>query len=313
MQKRVISCSRRTDIPAFYSEWLINRLRAGYCHVINPFGGKVYQVSLRPDDCLAIVFWTRNPAPLMKHLDELNSRGYYYYFHYGILGYPKELESHNPSIDAAISTFKKLSDMISPARMRWRYDPLIFSSITPPEYHLDNFEKIARALSNYTNHCTFSFVDFYGKTSRNLQVVASKTGIEIFHPSITEQRDFIRKLLPIADSYGMTLNSCCNDDLVVQGTFKNHCIDIALLRQLRPSIKLDLKAEPTRKDCGCVSSVDIGSYDTCLFGCTYCYATNNGTLAIKRNSEHNPLDTVLLRPGSLAGTDLHRVATLLKK
>ena len=311
--QRVISASRRTDIPAFYSTWLINRLRAGYCHVLNPFGGQVYAVSLRPEDCIALVFWTRNPAPLEKHFDELDSSGYPYYFHYTILGYPRSLESHTPALETAIATFKRLADRLSPLRVRWRYDPIVVSSATPVEYHLKQFEHIACALEGYTHHCTFSFVDLYDKTARNLERVRQEAGLEFTAPDLAAQRALALQLADIAQAHGMSLNSCCGDELAIGCIAKNHCVDPGLLRQIVPQALPALKSEPTRRDCGCVSSVDIGVYDTCLFGCTYCYATHGRAAAQARHSAHDPLDTLLWRPKQLAHAELERVAIPLKK
>ncbi len=291
----------------------MNRLRGGYCHVANPFGGKIYNVSLKPEDCIAIVFWTRNPIPLMRHINEINNRGYHFYFNYSILGYPKAIETHNPSIETAIDAFKRLSDEITPDRVKWRYDPIVFSSVTPEKYHLEKFEKISKSLHGFTRHCTFSFVDFYKKTTQNFNGINNNTGVDFYSPSLVEQQDFSKKLLMIANTYGMSLNSCCNDDLVIEGINKNHCVDQKLLQYIRPDIFINLKAEPTREDCGCVSSVDIGSYNTCLFGCTYCYATNSRSNALIRHSSHDPLDTILWRPPSLSQIDLNKVAVSLKK
>ena len=99
----VISASRRTDIPAFYAEWFLNRVRAGFCHWSNPFSGQIYRAALAPDDVTAFVFWTRNPRPLMRHLPELDARGYRYYFHVTLTGYGRPLETHNPNPEAVIA------------------------------------------------------------------------------------------------------------------------------------------------------------------------------------------------------------------
>ncbi len=310
---RVISCSRRTDIPAFYSKWLFNRLRAGYCHIINPYAGRVFEVSLQPQDCIALVFWTRYPAPLLPYLDELDDRGYRYYFHYTVLGYPKPIESHNPLLESALATFRKLADRVSPARVRWRYDPIVFSSVTPPEYHLRQFEHIASQLAGYTEHCTFSFTSFYQKTTRNLNQITAETAITFQQPSLPEQQALVGQLAQIAAGHGMTLNSCCGDALVIDGVQRNRCVDPDLVRAIAPGLNGDLKAEPTRQDCGCVSSVDIGAYDLCLFGCAYCYATNSRAVALKRNAVHDPNDSVLWRPDTLAKADLRELATVVKK
>lgn len=290
----------------------MNRLRAGYCHVINPFGGQVYHVSLRPQDCLALVFWTRHPIPLLTYLDELNDRGYRYYFLYSILGYPRFLESCNPPLETSIDTFKKLSIRLSSRFIRWRYDPIVLSSETPPEYHLKQFQRIAQQLQGYTHYCIFSFVDLYGKTARNLDRVSRETGVKFYTPSVSEQRALVCELVEIAASYGMTLSSCCSDALIVNGVRKGSCVDPELIHELVPDLNRYLKKKPTRKNCGCVASIDIGAYDSCLFGCAYCYATNSRQAAQNRYSAHNPSDTVLWRPRTLENTNLDDLAVLLK-
>lgn len=311
--RRIISCSRRTDIPAFYSKWFQTRLRAGYCHVINPFGGQVYRISLIPEDCDGIVFWTRNPAPLLSFLDEMDARGYRYYFHYTITGYPKAIESHNPPVEQAIKVFRHLSDRVSSDRVRWRYDPILISSVTPATYHFRQFEQIANALQGYTTHCTFSFVDFYGKTQRNLDRVQTASGVIFEHPSLSIQQDIVGKLVIIAHEYGIMMHSCCNDGLAVKGAFKNRCIDPDLITNLSPQREIRVKAEPTRQDCGCILSVDIGAYDTCMFGCTYCYATNSRSAALRRNRAHDPTDSTLWRPSTMHGVDLDSISRELLK
>ena len=214
---RIISASRRTDIPAFYSAWLLNRLHAGFCHWINPFGGTVYRVSLRPEDCLAIVFWTRNATPLLPHLSALRADGYRFYFHVTINGYPAPLETHSPPPAAAVTAFQRLSDAVSPDLALWRYDPIVLSDLTPPAYHLAQFDLLSRQLQGYTTRCYFSFVDFYGKTERNLKQVATASGISFQRPLPHEQRSLVQQLRQIAEQRGITLYSCCEKELVGEG------------------------------------------------------------------------------------------------
>lgn len=281
--------------------------------MINPFGGQVYRVSLKPEHCIGIVFWTRNATPLMRRLDELDAMGYRYYFQYTINGYPTSIESNNPSLESAISTFRKLSTRVSKDYIHWRYDPILLSDITPVEYHLKKFELIASFLEGYTSHCTFSFVDFYGKTQRNLARVSNDTKIVFEEPHLTLQQDIVGELVSIAMKYGMTLYSCCNNALAIHGAYKNRCVDPELIRKLAVNSVPSIRAEPTRKDCGCVSSVDIGAYDTCLFGCTYCYATNSRAAAIRRFGLHDPMDTTIWRPKTLIGVDLDSISRELAK
>ena len=331
---KIISASRRTDIPAFYSRWFLNRLEAGYCHWRNPYGGQVTRVSLAPDDVLAIVFWTRNPRPLLSHLAELRGRDYPFYFHVTINGYPRTIESHNPPVDAATATFRSISKVVGPTAVHWRYDPIVLSDATPLEEHIARFDRISAALAGYTERCYFSFVDMYGKTARNLARVEREHGLTITQPDLAEQRELVRELQRIASARGITLYACCEADLVGEGARDVHeetigmpvqssaCIDTdtiraLLLRDAMPGSgrgrelaerRLDAldrqRAAPTRQDCGCVQVTDIGAYDTCAFGCTYCYATNSRAVAHRNMQGHDPTDSILLRPPSLRGVNL---------
>jgi hypothetical protein len=301
---RIVSASRRTDIPAFYTPWLLKRLQAGFCHWINPYGGQVKRVSLRPEDCLAIVFWTRNPAPLLPHLPALRSAGYHCYFHYTINGYPRAIESHNPPLGAAVDTFRRLAATMAPDLVHWRYDPIVLSDATPADYHLARFAALARHLEGHTRRCYFSFVDFYGKTERNLRRVERDHDVRFSRPDLGEQRQLTRRLREIAAAHGIALYSCCNDGLVGEGVERSRCIDLDTIALLRPDLPLAVRAAPTRQDCGCVECDDIGAYDTCAFGCAYCYATNSRAAALQRRADHDPEDTVLWRPLPLRGVDL---------
>ena len=304
---RIVSVSRRTDIPAFYSRWFLNRIQAGFCHWINPFGGQVQRVSLRPQDCLALVFWTRNPKPLLPHLAALRELGFRFYFHFTINGYPRLLESNSPPLAEAISAFRRLSDVISPALTFWRYDPILLSEATSEAYHQQQFEALARQLEGYTQRCYFSFVDRYGKTARNLAQVERASSLTFREPTIEERLSLVRALGSIASDHGIQLYSCCEDELLAVGVQKAHCIDLGLIQSLWPNLDVRVKVAPTRADCGCVEAADIGAYDTCVYGCAYCYATNSRRAALQRLRDHDPDDTSLWRPATLHGVDLASV------
>jgi hypothetical protein len=302
---RVISASRRTDIPAFYSEWLLRRVRAGYCHWINPFGGQVYRVSLKPDDCLAIVFWTRNPRPLLAHLPFLRDSGYRFYLNFTINGYPRPIEAHNPPVRAAVEAFHRVADFVGPALVQWRYDPILITDRTPTAYHVDRFTQLSGLLEGATERCILSFADFYGKTTRNLRALEQEHGIRVDpDPPIEDRRALAAELGQIAQAHGMHVFACCSEDLVGDRVRPAHCIDAELLARLVPGPLPRLKSCPTRKECGCVEAVDIGAYDSCVFGCAYCYATNSRATASARLREHDPDDSLLWRPPSLRGKDL---------
>jgi DNA repair photolyase len=301
----VISASRRTDIPAFYSEWLLNRVRAGFCHWTNPFSGQVYRVGLGPEDVTAFVLWTRNPRPLLRHLPELDARGYRYTFHFTLTGYGRPLETHNPDPQAAIAAFRTLALHAGPEFVVWRYDPIVISTRTPLAYHRQRFAELAAQLEGSTRRCTYSFLDFYGKTRRNLAAVTAQHGYHFREPTVLERQDLLEDLSAIAAQHGMTLVSCCEEDYTtIPRVYRGSCVDLDLLSRLTGQPALALKPHPTREHCGCVRSVDIGSYDTCLFGCTYCYATNSRSAAQRQRAAHDPHDTILNRPERLRGQNL---------
>ncbi len=176
--------------------------------------------------------------------------------------------------------------------------------LTSLDYHVEQFSRLSNQLKYYTHRCYFSFVNFYSKTERNLKQVSQTHNIVFQHPDLDEKRQLAQQLSQIAASRGITLYSCCDNALVGCGIQQSRCIDIDIIRKLRPEIEPAVKAAPTRQDCGCVESVDIGAYHTCGFGCTYCYATISRTAALRRLNNCNPEDTVLWRPNTLQGVDL---------
>ena len=323
---KLISASRRTDIPAFYSRWFLRRLAEGFCDWVNPFSGQVLHVSLRPQDTLGIVCWTRNPAPLAASLDALQQAGYRFAFHFTINGYPGELESHNPPAETAVRAFRDLARRLPADRAWWRYDPILLTEATPSAWHEQNFSRLAEALEGQTRRCYFSFASFYRKTRRNLDA----SGLPWHEPAIGEKLELARRLRLIARRHGIDMFSCCDDQLLAAGVGKAHCVDAGVFlpepgkggadtRVRGVEMSLDARAEaapasgwatetsspfklaPTRAGCGCTQSVDIGAYDTCAFGCAYCYATTNRRAALARLVEHDPDDTALWRPKPTAG------------
>jgi hypothetical protein len=282
----LISASRRTDIPACYSRWFLGRLAEGFCEWVNPFNGQAYRVSLLPEDVVGLVCWTRHPAPLVPSLDSLARRGYRFAFHVTINGYPRELESHNPPVERAVRSFRELAGRLAPDRAWWRYDPILLTEATPARWHLRNFSALARALEGATRRCYFSFTSFYRKTRRNLEA----SGLRWREPAAEEKLDLTARLRRIARRHGIDLYSCCDDRLLAAGVEKAHCVEAP-----------GLEPAPTRPDCGCSRSVDIGAYDTCPLGCVYCYATSSRRAALVRLRAHDSRDAALWRPGPTAG------------
>jgi FMN phosphatase YigB (HAD superfamily) len=294
----IISASRRTDIPAFYAAWFMNRVRAGYCAVPNPFNPRqVSRVSLRPEDVDVIVFWTRNAQPLMASLDELDDRGYRYYFQYTILAYPRLLETKTPPIEAAIETFRRLSERIGPERVIWRYDPIVFSSFTDAAFHRERFAWLAGQLRGLTRRVVISVVDGYRKVQARLRKLVAQ-GATIPDQSPEQIADFdelMHSLVETAMRCEMEIVSCAEElDLTRYGVRPGKCVDDALIARVF-NLNLTLKKDAGQRDaCGCVTSRDIGMYDSCLFGCQYCYATRNFARSAANYAAHDPASPSLL-------------------
>jgi hypothetical protein len=230
----IISASRRTDIPAFYAEWFVNRVRAGYCTVPNPFNRQqIARVSLLPEDVEVIVFWTRNPKPLMPFLDELDQRGFRYYFQYTLLGYPRAIDTKGPAREAAIATFRELSEHLGPERLIWRYDPLVFSQLTGAQYHLENYTQIAADLRGHTNRSVVSIMDLYAKIRKRLAAMnAQGMGVVAYDGTPSPRLDeLMTSFRRIANENGMQIQSCAeNLDLTVYGIHPGKCIDDEYIR-----------------------------------------------------------------------------------
>ncbi len=298
----VISASRRTDLPAFYWRWFMNRVDAGACEWANPFHpSQVLRVSLRPEDVVAFVFWTRNATAMLPDVKRLERAGLAFYVHYTLNGYPRQLEPHAPQADRATSALRTLSDRIGPDRVVWRYDPIIFSTATPSEYHVRQFAALARAMHGAVRRAYISFCDPYGKTRRSFARASDDLGWS-FEVGTPEQRASLAgRLAEVAWECDMQLYTCAEAGLDVSGVQKGNCVDPTLLSHLRPDLNLRLRVAPTRPGCGCAQSVDIGAYDTCTFGCVYCYANRSLALARRRQTEHDPGDTMLSRPPAPGG------------
>ena len=291
----IISASRRTDIPAFYAAWFMQRVRAGFCTVPNPFNARqVSTISLAVQDVDAIVFWTRNPRPLLPHLPELDTAGYRTIFQYTLLDYPRWLETHTPPAKAAIATFRELSARIGADRVIWRYDPLVFTDSIDASYHRRRFADIAAALAGHTRRVVVSVVDDYAKTRRRLQ----QLGDEMLVPKERAAEDaafaeLMCDLARIADANGMEIQSCAETlDLQPHGIQPGKCIDDELLKRLFGVDVAAVKDPSQRTHCGCVVSKDIGMYNSCVFGCQYCYATASFATAATRRCEARSSCTV---------------------
>ena len=295
----IISASRRTDIPAFYSEWFIKRIRAGYCTVQNPLNiHQISRTSLAQDDVSAIVFWSKNPQPLIKYLPELNEKKYRYYFQYTLNKYPACIEPDVPPFADRINTFIQLSEIIGSKRVIWRYDPIILSSKTDAQYHLESFSKIAATLKGHTNRVMISFLDYYKKVEGRLATQEKELGVR-YYPGIemATKGNFLSELSFIARSNKMEVYSCAEEtDFSSFGIEHGKCVDAELVSQLWDVQIKHLKDKNQRGHCCCSLSKDIGVNNTCLHNCVYCYAANRLDLVRKRYAEHDPSSPSLWPP-----------------
>lgn len=284
----ILSVSRRTDIPAFYWEWFLNRVQAGFVDVRNPMNiHQVSRINIRPEVVDCIVFWTKNARNITPHLDQL--REHCYYFQYTINPYNNLLEKNVPLKKEIIDNFKQLSDIISPNRVVWRYDPILLTNEIDINYHLHYYEELARRLQGYTKRCVISFVDLYKKTISNTRKLMMR------EPTENEMYILAQRISIIAKSYGIDVLSCSESiDLDAAGVKHGCCIDQNLIEDI-VGYKIDVKKDMNqRKECGCIQSIDIGAYNTCLHACKYCYANFNNSRVQTYSKTHNPLSTLLV-------------------
>ncbi len=284
----VISASRRTDIPAFHADWFIKRIRSGMVGVVSPFGRGISEISLMPEDVSAIVFWTKNAAPIVEHLSELQKRGYCFTFLYTINNYPISLEPCVPDFSLTLQALNDLTDRFPGPIMRWRYDTIVLTDVLDREWHLRNFRNLCEKFSKYTNVCIFSFCDYYRKTIRNMETFVPGH----VRPDATFCKEMAEEMAQVAAEQGIALASCAHDFLVSPKIAKARCVDPDYLLDVVDSAQKTeainkLKIAPTRKECGCAASLDIGAYDTCFHGCVYCYANASPI----RSQNRPPADT----------------------
>lgn len=274
---QIISVSRRTDIPAWHAEWFIQRLKAGVVQVKAPFSEEMRVVSLKPEDVLGFVFWSKNFKPLLPHLDKIEAVTPNLHFHLTLTGAPSSLEPHSPQVEETVKDFIYLLRRYSSHHVMWRFDPVCVTDRYSFEEHLENFGRIAEKLKDHAHACTISFVQPYAKVLRNFKLRSDHVLSDL---SVGQKQDYGGRLAAIARDHGLRLQACCNDFLVSDAIDKAHCIDKNRLAGLW-GIPLG-SAEPyapTRKECGCTRSIDIGGYDTCPNGCLYCYANSSGAVS----------------------------------
>jgi hypothetical protein len=285
---QIISASRRTDIPAFYSRWFMHRIREGYCVVANPFNHQQKTTLILNPETTILVFWTRWVAPLVPFIPELIARGYRFYVHHTLIDYPDPLQRHRIPLQKALRGLFRLAEQIHPERIIWRYDPIILTPRCHGEFHLQQFRMLAAQLATVTKRVVISFLDHYRKANRRLmRIIQFAPDLQV--RTFDRQRDgvWLHQLTHIAQHYGLTIVSCSEErSLQAFGITPTACIDAALIKQVFHIDITATKDPHQRRACLCAPSRDIGRYTSCLFGCAYCYATSHFEQARINHTQH---------------------------
>ena len=248
----IVSASRRTDIPALFSEWFYDKLKKGFVLMKNPYNPlQVGRVTLTPDKVDGFVFWTKNAAPMLKRINELDD--FKYYFQFTITPYGRDVEQNLPDKnEVIIPAFKQ----IGADKAIWRYDPIFINAKYTWDYHIHAFTKIAESLEGYTTKAVMSFVDSYRGVNLNPLNIQPLTE--------AQQYELAQTLSEIAAKHGITLTSCAEN----VGLPHSCCVDGKMFG-------IDVPKDKNQRGlCQCVESVDIGAYSTCTNGCVYCYANH---------------------------------------
>ena len=291
----ILNTGNRTDIPAFYTEWLMNRFREGYALSRNPYNpGSVTRYLLDPKVVDGVVFCTKNPAPMLPHVAELSD--FRQFWHVTITPYGKEIEPHVPPYREVIDSFKKMAKIVGPSSMGWRYDPIL---LLDPDYteekHIAYFREMAGLLKDSTKVCVISFLDLYEKTRRNFP--EGKT------VPMESQRRLAKAMAGICRENGMRLYTCCEaEELSEYGVDTSGCMSARVLENAW-DIRLTVpqQAMQARGPCQCILGGDIGAYNTCPHGCRYCYANYDRDAVLESRKRHDPASPLLI--GHLLPTD----------
>lgn len=284
----IISASRRTDIPAFYSDWFLNRIKERYVLVPSPYNSKmISRISLDPAVVDCIVFWSKNPAPMLEKLDKL--KDYNYYFQFTLNPYGPDIENHLPTISKRIDTFKRLSDRISKEKVIWRYDPVLTNETYTPGFHKEKFAEIAYELKEHTEKCMLGFIDHY----QHIRTAVSRFNIQpLLKADIEEMAMSFKKTV---DTCSIQLDTCTvKVDLIHLGIPGGLCIDNQLVERIA-GYPISVRKDKNQRDiCRCAESIDIGTYESCLNGCIYCYAIKGNYNTVKYNLNKHDKNSPML-------------------
>lgn len=291
----LINASERTDIAQYYSEWLMNRVREGWALSRNPVvPNRVIRYRLSPDVVDCIVFCTKNPEPMLRHLPELRERGFSLFFYVTITSYGREIEPRVPAYHRVIESFQRLSETLGRDCVGWRYDPVMVFEGYTAEHHLRAFDEMAAALAPYTNFCIFSFVQLYQKLARTFPTLRPV--------SDADKAILLAGMGETARRYGLRLQTCGDaHDYTAYGIERSACISQPVIERAIGRELAAPRPRPSRPGCGCLPSGDVGAYDTCPNGCRYCYATRDRETALEHYRRHDPRSPLLF--GGLTALD----------
>lgn len=282
----IINTGQRTDIPAFYARWFLNRLQAGFVCVRNPYNpSQVSRYRLSPDVVDCIGFCTKNPLPMLPYLDRLQDYGQYWYV--SITPYGRDLEPNVPDKHLLLDAFRQLSQKVGKLRVGWRYDPILLTDRYTPEYHLRAFRTMAEALAGFTDTVVISFVDCYPKVLQNfpeLQAVPRAVRLQLG-----------QELVRIAADCGMGLRTCAEgDELAPYGADCSGCMKLSDYERAIGKTLLAPKRKGARAECACYLGCDIGAYSTCRHFCRYCYANGSQQEVLAKCRQHDPESPFLI-------------------
>ncbi len=282
----IINASARTDIPAYFTEWLLNRIKEGYVYVRNPYyPTQITKYLLNTDVVDSIVFCTKNPQPILPYLDELKK--FHPYFFVTITPYDKIIEPQVPDYRDVVISFIELSKRLGKESVSLRYDPIFINDYYSIDKHIQCFEDILKEVKGYTNECIISFIDLYQKTKRNFPNIKEVT--------LSQQKEIALAFSCIAKKYDIHLKTCAEKvDLSEYGIIQEGCITQSVLSRVIKTPLIDIKDKPTRQECRCYPNRDIGEYNTCMHGCLYCYANEDKKRVMIQYRNHDPLSPLLI-------------------
>ena len=292
----ILNVSGRTDIPAFYFKWFMNRYKEGFIDVRNPFyPKKVSRIYF--DDVDAILFCSKNPIPCIKYLKDINKP---IIFHITLTPYKKDIEPNVSSKGNIIEAIKKISDIIGIDNVYVRYDPIFINERYTLDYHIKAFDKMSTLLNGYVKHIIVSFIDEYKNVKNNKKVL----NIKKF--TLDDYKKIGLSFSKSAKENGMSVQTCSEEyNLKEYGFIKDDCISASLAFKLTGKTNFKRWTSRNNKYCHCVNMVDIGVYNTCKHFCKYCYANYDEKKVIENSLKHNPNSSLLI--GELKEDDVIEV------